>query len=49
MKILNSDAAVKTPMQSGERETRIQRVALVCMLPLSFSVFLSFQCFSTAV
>lgn len=36
-------------MQSSERETRIQRAALVCMPPLSFSVFLSFPEFSAAV
>lgn len=30
-------------MQSSERQTRIQRVALVCMLPLSFSAFLCSQ------
>lgn len=43
MKIVNLKVEVKTPMQSSERETRIQRAALVCMPPLSFAVFLSSQ------
>lgn len=44
MKIVDSEVAVKTPMQSSEKETRIQRAALVCMPPLSSSsVFLSSQ------
>lgn len=43
MKIVNFKVEAKTTMQSSERETRIQRATLVCMLPLSFSVFLSSQ------